>query len=47
MKTLTALALAGILTLGACTQPQQQTAGELLMFSVVGAGIACGLAKVC
>lgn len=49
MKKLTALALAGILTLSACgeTTEQSQRAGELILFSTVAAGVACGIAKVC
>lgn len=49
MKKLTALALAGILTLSACgsTAEQRQNLGELTVATVVGAGIVCGLAKIC
>jgi protein involved in sex pheromone biosynthesis len=47
MKKLAVIAIAGVLTLSACTENQGQTAGELLMFSVVAGGIVCGAAQIC
>ena len=47
MKKLAVIAIAGVLTLSACTENQGQTAGELLMFSVAAGGIVCGAAQIC